>query len=383
MMTRAQRVVDMRSWNRAHQQVWPDVSARPASGRTRLSCRPASTRAPAGREYLFGAHSCACALAARSRTVHRVYAARAATERGGDAAEALDAIVAAATARGVPVMWTDRQHVGNLAQQPASIVMDVSPLVPRRVDDAAELDGCGGVGSSGRHALVVCLDEVQDPHNVGAIVRSALLLGADWVVGSARNAAPFNATVSRTSAGALEHLAGARRLGSTESMPALLADCAARGWRVLGAAAPPRGDAVDAADADDGVARRPALVAEVRSGGGGGGGGNTDGARTVPRARPWLPAHALRLDAPTVLVLGNEGRGLRTNVARACTAFAYVPMRRAWGSVAGGGGGSGSAMQAAGGAWAAVDSLNVSAAAAVLLHQLGGSSGGGGDESRA
>lgn len=63
---------------------------------------------------------------------------------------------------------------------------------------------------SGDPALFVVLDEVQDPRNLGAVIRTAETAGASGVVVAARRSAPLSATVAKTSAGALEHLPVAR-----------------------------------------------------------------------------------------------------------------------------------------------------------------------------
>jgi 23S rRNA (guanosine2251-2'-O)-methyltransferase len=70
---------------------------------------------------------------------------------------------------------------------------------PYRYADAYELAG-------GEHPLVVCLDQVTDPHNLGAVVRSAEGAGASGVVVTERNAARVTAPVCKASAGAVEHL---------------------------------------------------------------------------------------------------------------------------------------------------------------------------------
>jgi 23S rRNA (guanosine2251-2'-O)-methyltransferase len=70
---------------------------------------------------------------------------------------------------------------------------------PYRYADAYELAG-------GEHPLVVCLDQVTDPHNLGAVVRSAEGAGASGVVVTERNAARVTAAVCKASAGAVEHL---------------------------------------------------------------------------------------------------------------------------------------------------------------------------------
>ena len=70
---------------------------------------------------------------------------------------------------------------------------------PYRYADAHEL-------ASGESPLVVCLDQVTDPHNLGAVARSAEGAGASGVVITERNAARVTAAVCKASAGAVEHV---------------------------------------------------------------------------------------------------------------------------------------------------------------------------------
>ena len=234
------------------------------------------------------------------------------------------------------------------------------------------------------------LDQVADPQNLGAILRSALFLGASGVLLSPKNCAPPNsAAASKASAGALEWL---RVRAAAGPLPALLREARGVGnWAVLGA---------DAGREGARGARRTAREL-LRLGGGGGGGGASSsssssfdaaapaveeesGGAAVPRPRP---------PAGIALVLGSEGAGLRPMVAAECTGFVKVSGRgrkkeRNTGGGGGGnssssigGSGSGSASEkaallssssaaAVGSGEGAVDSLNVSVAAALLLHDL-------------
>ena len=75
----------------------------------------------------------------------------------------------------------------------------VAFVEPYRYADAYEL-------ASGERPLIVCLDQVTDPHNLGAVVRSAEGAGASGVVITERNSARVTPAVSKASAGATEHL---------------------------------------------------------------------------------------------------------------------------------------------------------------------------------
>jgi 23S rRNA (guanosine2251-2'-O)-methyltransferase len=122
-------------------------------------------------------------------------------------------------------------------------------------------------------ALVVCLDEVQDPRNLGAVCRAAECAGAAGVVIPERRAAQVTAVVCKASAGAVEHLPVAR----VRNVADYLASAKEAGAWVYGA--DPGGTPYDAVDY---------------------------------RGR-------------AVLVLGSEGRGLRPRVAGACDALVALP----------------------------------------------------------
>lgn len=125
-------------------------------------------------------------------------------------------------------------------------------------------------------ALVVALDQVQDPHNLGAIARSAECAGATGMVIPERRAVPVTPAVCKASAGAVEHLPIARVRNVTDFLSA----AKGAGLWCYGAQA---------------------------------------GASIEYRAVDW--------SGGVVLVLGSEGRGLRPRVASACDALVAIPLR--------------------------------------------------------
>jgi len=204
------------------------------------------------------------------------------------------------------------------------------------------------------------LDQVADPQNLGAILRSALFLGAAGVLLSPKNCAPASAAASKASAGALEWL---RVSAASRPLPALLREAAREGnWAVLGADGGRRG-ARGARAAARGLLLGAGAPAPSRAAAAGGGGG------CPPAPRP---------PSGVALVLGSEGAGLRPVVAAECTGFVRVAARRrregggrtTGNGGEGGGGGGGGGPAAVGSGEGAVDSLNVSVAAALLLHDL-------------
>jgi 23S rRNA (guanosine2251-2'-O)-methyltransferase len=131
-------------------------------------------------------------------------------------------------------------------------------------------------------ALVVCLDGVQDPHNLGAVCRVAEATGCAGVVIPVRGSAAVTPAVCKASAGAVEHLAVARVRN--------LAD-----WLSV-------------------AKRRDAWVY---------------GAEPSARVAYDRPDYAGRV----VVVLGSEGRGLRPRVAAACDELIALPRRGRVGSL--------------------------------------------------
>jgi 23S rRNA (guanosine2251-2'-O)-methyltransferase len=124
--------------------------------------------------------------------------------------------------------------------------------------------------------LIVALDEIQDPQNLGAICRTAEAVGATGVVLPERRSAEVTPAVCKASAGAVEHL----RIARVRNLADFLGDAKGGGTWVYGAAA--------------------------------------DGA--VPYDQP-------DYRGGVVLVLGAEGKGLRPRVASTCDALVALPLR--------------------------------------------------------
>jgi 23S rRNA (guanosine2251-2'-O)-methyltransferase len=152
----------------------------------------------------------------------------------------------------------NRDHQGVLAR-----------CEPYRYADAYEL-------AASARPLLVCLDQVTDPHNLGAVVRSAEGAGATGVVIPAHGAARVTPAVSRASAGAVEHLP----VAVVPNLARYLNDVKGPSLWVWGAAAD--GD-VSLWDADFG-------------------------------------------DGGVAFVLGAEGKGLRPLVRRACDEIVSIPL---------------------------------------------------------
>lgn len=126
----------------------------------------------------------------------------------------------------------------------------------------------------GESPLLVALDQVQDPRNLGAVCRSAEFAGAAGVIAPERRAAAVTAVTCKASAGAVEHVPVAH----VRNLADWLAEAKQAGFWIWGADA-------EAAQA------------------------------------PW----SVDLKGPTVLVLGGEGKGLRPRVASSCDGLVALP----------------------------------------------------------
>jgi 23S rRNA (guanosine2251-2'-O)-methyltransferase len=188
-------------------------------------------------------------------------------ERGGGRLEEVLATAARAGVAVVPVPAErlDREARGGAHQ---GVVAELRPAPERRIDDL--------VSGGGEPPLIVVLDGIEDPQNVGAILRTADAAGASGVVRQSRHAAPLGAAVGKASAGAVAHVPVVTVVNIARAVEELKE---AGIWAVgLAADGAVRYDEVD-----------------------------------------------LRL--PTALVVGAEGAGLRRLVRERCDLVASIPMR--------------------------------------------------------
>ncbi|HEY7825672.1 MAG TPA: 23S rRNA (guanosine(2251)-2'-O)-methyltransferase RlmB [Candidatus Acidoferrales bacterium] len=147
--------------------------------------------------WLTGFHAVEEALAA-GRPLDRIVIA------SGRHGERIEEVVRRAKSRGVPVRFENRLQVDRLSgtreNQGIAALAAAKPAIG--LEDLLR--------EKKERGLLVLLDGVEDPHNVGAIVRTSLAAGADGVIIPERRAAGLTDTVERASAGALAHLPVAR-----------------------------------------------------------------------------------------------------------------------------------------------------------------------------
>jgi len=128
-------------------------------------------------------------------------------------------IVQMARAKGIAVRFEERSQIDRLANSKdhQGVVALVAATPVATLESILELAN----SSKGQMGLIVLLDGVEDPHNLGAIVRTALAAGAHGVMIPERRAVGLTDTVARASAGALAHLPVAKVTNLARTMEEL------------------------------------------------------------------------------------------------------------------------------------------------------------------
>ena len=117
--------------------------------------------------------------------------------RSGEKEGPLSVIVAKAIKAGVPVVEADKRKLDSYSPANQGVVA----LIPER--EYASLDDIFALASSKNEApFIIVLDHINDPHNLGAIIRSAECAGVHGVIIPKRNAAAMGSVASKASAGA-------------------------------------------------------------------------------------------------------------------------------------------------------------------------------------
>lgn len=204
-------------------------------------------------------------LDAHPETIHRLAVVQ------GRWAEPVRELVARARAAGIPVQIVPRKALDRLAGDGVhqGVVAETTPVATRTL---GELLGDADLGAQ---PILVACDGVTDPHNLGAIARSAAGAGAVGLLVPARQSAPLSGVVRKAAAGALERLPVAR----VPNLAQALQECADKGWWIVGTAA----------DGD-------------------------------------TPLDAADLVRPLVLVVGSEQAGLRPGVRKHCDLVLAIPL---------------------------------------------------------
>ena len=238
----------------------------PRSQRPNLPPEAEASTPPAD-DLIWGRHASQAALES-GRPIHRIWC----TPEMRSASKFLQ-LLREAKASGVlveEVTWArlaqvtgGSVHQGIALQTAAADTLDLNALI----------DGCSELGEP---PLLLALDGITDPHNLGAVVRSAEAMGAHGLVLPQRRSAGLTGSAAKVAAGAMEHLPVARVVNLNRSLEKLKDS----GYRVIGLAA--EGD-VTLMDVD--------------------------------------------LDGPLVLVTGSEDQGLSLLTRRHCDQLVRIPLR--------------------------------------------------------
>ena len=191
----------------------------------------------------------------------------------GEGDSALGHIASAAREQGVVVVNTDRRKLDAMSRTHAH--QGVIALAAVR-EYASVDDILAAAQAKNEPPLIVVCDELSDPHNLGAVIRTADAAGAHGVIIPPRRAAGLTAVVGKTSAGAVAHVPGAR----VPNLPALLKELKEAGVWVFGTAA--------------------------------------EGTSTLYQAD---------LKGPAAIVIGSEGDGMGRLVRENCDFIVSIPMR--------------------------------------------------------
>ncbi|MDB5568867.1 MAG: methyltransferase, TrmH family, group 3 [Hyphomicrobiales bacterium] len=168
----------------------------------REGAREALPPTPPDIALIWGYHSVREALRAQRRKFVRLWATAAAAEKL--AAELADAKLEAQV---VSVEEIDRRLPGDAVHQ--GLLLEARPLPVVDVEDLPE------------NGLVLVLDQVTDPHNVGAILRTAAAFGVDAIVTTERHSPALTGVLAKTASGGLEHVAIASVVNLARALEAL------------------------------------------------------------------------------------------------------------------------------------------------------------------
>ncbi len=200
------------------------------------------------------------------RTIDKVFVAAGETDRGLQrlAAQAKEAgaVVVTVDRRKLDAMSYTRAHQGVIALAAAREYATIDDILQEAAD-------------RGETPLVVICDELSDPHNLGAILRSAECAGAHGVIIPKRRSVGLTATVAKASAGAVEYMKVARVTNINNA----IAELKEKGLWVFGTAA--------------------------------------EGS---------VPMYQADLTVPAALVIGSEGDGMSTLVRKNCDVTVHIPM---------------------------------------------------------
>lgn len=262
-------------------------------------------------EFLYGASSVIAALEGNRRRIKTLFV------KETSSSPSIALAISLAAKRQIPVTKT---HVASLDKHSESrphngLVLETSPLKPERLvalghikyNDNQQLcyDLLYSLKESVRFEKVspsgvwIALDKISDPQNLGSIIRTAKFFGVDAIIKTENDSCPLSPITSKSSAGAMENM----DIYTVTNLPKFLEASTLNGWECVGTDI---NDSENRTDIDD-----------------------------------------YKIDGPTIIVLGSEGRGIRSVVSQKCSRNLFIQ-----------------------GGNERLDSLNVGVATGILLHKL-------------
>lgn len=201
------------------------------------------------------------------RTLDKVFVA------DGDTDKSLQRLAAQAKEAGAVVVPVDRRKLDQMSTTHShqGIIALAAAHDYYTIDDILE-----EAASRGQNALIVICDELTDPHNLGAILRSAECAGAHGVIIPKRRSVGLTATVAKASAGAMEYM----KVAKVGNINDAIRDLKEKGVWVFGTAA--------------------------------------EGS---------IPMYKADLAGPAAIVIGNEGDGMSPLVRKNCDVMVHIPMQ--------------------------------------------------------
>lgn len=245
---------------------------------------------------IYGMHPVEEALKGKRR-IRRLIVSRSRKKNLGE-------LLVLANSRGVQVVFEEDYKVEKLAAggNHQGVLLDIEDV------RFWELDAALKEVQALSEQVWIALDEIEDPHNLGAIIRSASCFGAQAVLLPERRSAQITPTVEKAASGALDRV----KVVSVGNLNQAMLQLKENGFQTVGGVAPD-------------WKREP----------------------KNPYDKGPQAAYAVGFARPLLLVVGSEGKGLREKVAEKCDVLVFIP-------------------QAATG----VESLNASCASAVLLYEI-------------
>uniref|UniRef100_A0A3Q3EYC7 rRNA methyltransferase 1, mitochondrial n=1 Tax=Labrus bergylta TaxID=56723 RepID=A0A3Q3EYC7_9LABR len=251
-------------------------------------------------EVVFGISPCLLALTQGRRKARKLFV------KDGEASHRASVLKVCEEAHksGVQVHRVSKRDLDKMCEGRVhqGVCLQASPLrflTEKKTDSAANI-------KHNTPPLWLILEGIQDPMNLGAILRSSYFLGVDRVASSLHNSCPLSPVVSKASSGVME----AMGVYGYKNLEEMLKSKATQGWEVVG----------------------------------------TVGADAGESEVPVTKCSDFKMTKPTLLLMGGEGEGLSKDLLSLCHTLLTIPPGRDL--------------------FPGVESLNVSVAAGILLHSL-------------